>query len=181
MSLIEVVVSVLISSLIILVATQLYHVVSAVNAKALYTAQDLSRQAFIRDQVQNLDLALTVQTRAFEGQADRLRFISRNSARHGKQGQPVLVQYTANEVLYYDEQAADADKTVPMHEIFWKKDAIRFSYWDSKDNQWMSVWPYAHRVPPLIRLPYAQIGETVEIIMATQGLSLFLSSGSSRP
>ena len=203
LSLIEVVVSLMISSLIIIMGTQMYQIVGRTGSSMESAMSEWSRELFIRHQLVHLDERLTKETAVFSGEPTQLVFISTNSARFGKQVVPVVVSYAIrNQTLQYAEMmmpswwdregsevtimrartlqaiVSGAGQSIWKDTLYPDVTNARFEYWDDKRKRWLQQWNRKDDYPPLVRLRFQHLNQARDLVMEVGGLSSFSSSGS---
>ena len=187
-TLIEVLVTLAISTAIVLLVTRVWQSVNQAGIILSSQGADWNAEKFLRKQ---LLLALTdpMTTRLFDGRADELMFVTRVSAAAGGEGPPVIAYYRydpASLSLTYQERIAPPVWTSAFAEdlrparfrgefshqraravtLFAGLDEARFGYHsvDSRER-WGDAWRDRPIAPRLLRLELARAGQEKAIVM----------------
>ena len=187
-TLIEVLVTLAISTAIVLLVTRVWQSVNQAGVILSSQGADWNAERFLRKQ---LLLALTEPnaTRLFEGSDDELMFVTRMSAAAGGEGAPVLAYYrydAPTRSLTYQERvapplwaSAGAEDLRPARfrgefstararaaTLFAGLDIARFAYHsvDARED-WRMAWQDRPVAPRLLRLELVRAGQEKKIVM----------------
>ncbi|MGK0171702.1 MAG: prepilin-type N-terminal cleavage/methylation domain-containing protein [Gammaproteobacteria bacterium] len=196
-TLIELLVVMTISTGLVLALGILYRTVGNVSATLSVTRSEWSAEQFMRQQFWLIH-PLSTDLGLFQGEANRVTFVTSKSARYGEHGPLVLVRYQydpTDEVLTVAESdlppwwSADAERrarqTLAFDADWWRETALHniseasFQYFsvDKEGDQWTPTWNRPKRLPQLVRLRYEQLGSSKEIVFEAGVTSSFMRSG----
>jgi prepilin-type N-terminal cleavage/methylation domain-containing protein len=200
-TLIELVISVAITTMLIALVSQIYQTVNRIGNHSIGINQDWGAMQFMRTQFDAVDIGLNTYFQAVKGEESIFSFISKNSAQFGKAKQPVLVSYRyngaskelsymeiplppwwgENRAEYYAAQIDNwrlyRDKFSYDNILLQDVDSAKFEYWDSFNKKWISSWTQKKLLPPLIRMQFTKLGTQQELVLAPGVLSLSSAYG----
>lgn len=182
-TLVEIMVSLVIATVLVIALTQLYRTVVQVGVQLRSTQTDWNAEQFLRSQTRLAFVPLKTKT-WFEGRSTRLFFTSAKSMANGTDGRPVATLYTydpVRQVLYYQERAMppwwgdviatqqliDSVARAERIELFRNVERLAFAYHEgSLAGSLARGWAdSADELPALIRLDMQMLGKRKELLL----------------
>ena len=194
-------VSLTISAALIVLTVQIYQTVVRAGKGMEGGQRDWVAEQFVRGQFRAADIELNAKFGLVQGDDHLFSFATRKSAQFGNEDVPVIATYRYHGI---DGELSYHEVTMPpwwsqsfthafasvsrLREkrgegtwdtvVFSDVDSVRFSYWNSEDENWTTQWRDKENLPPLVRLEIARFNNKTELVLETVALSFSSRFGS---
>lgn len=199
-TLLEVVIALAIFGGVVATAVAVQDTVVRTGVRLSAGGREWTAEQFIRDQVFQIDFALTETLGVGTFTSRELSFVSRRSAQFGQHGPPVIVRYrfgaSSGDLQYHEVLAPPAwpgaghpdsflvnwriGRDLPQSwqgDVFTDLDRGHFAFWNPQGREWIEHWS-GSGVPAAIKLRLWTLVGQHDVVMETAGSSYFSSFGS---